>query len=691
MPSSAVNIVLMVVIALVAIGLSGFFGMQYWEEKANNVDLEKKVTQLQNDVTQLQQGGKVTPVPVAQSQTAGFEKFKSDEEFKVYLAESQSLSGFGFGAARALSVPAMSMELDTSMMGASAPGIGGGGAGRVSETNVQVQGVDEPDIVKTDGKEIYFSPQKEYYFPMRTIPPASSIMAPEGETMIAPNMYNPKTETHALKAFPPDALLKDGAIEHGGDLLLMGNTLVIFATRAVYGYDVADPKNPKEKWTLSFDDNNELVAARLRQGEVYMVTRTRQNYSRPCPVPLFSQGDTKMSIPCIDVYHPTMPVSADVTYAVSKLNVDDGKATPGISFVGSHDAVVYVSHQNIFIAYAYEGDYVRLTYDLLKENSDLFPQQIVDRIGKLMTYDISTGAKLMELNTILQSYMQSLGSDEMLKLENEMENRAKAFMEKRKRDVTKTDVVKVGLDTFAVEAIGTIPGSLLNQFSLDEYEGYVRAATTVGGFFGMGFGGSRDTENDVYVLDDGMKIVGSVQGMGVDERIYSARFVEDKGYLVTFRQTDPFYVLDLRDPANPKMSGELNIPGFSSYLHPISKERVLGVGQEESQVKLSLFDVGNPENPTEKAKYNLSEYWTEVSQTHHAFLLDNKHKIFFMPGGKGGYVFSYENDDLKLEKAVSIVSARRALFLDNYLYIIADQKVVVLNEQNWETVKELSL
>ncbi|MEK7557005.1 MAG: beta-propeller domain-containing protein, partial [Patescibacteria group bacterium] len=120
-------------------------------------------------------------------------------------------------------------------------------------------------------------------------------------------------------------------------------------------------------------------------------------------------------------------------------------------------------------------------------------------------------------------------------------------------------------------------------------------------------------------------------------------------------------------------------------------ERVLGAGQEAGKVKLSLFDVSAPSNPTEAAKYVLDEHWSEVSETHHAFLLDDKHKIFFLPGSRGGYVFSYANDELKLQKAVSEITARRALFLDDYLYIIGDQKIVALNEATWETVKELSL
>ena len=135
----------------------------------------------------------------------------------------------------------------------------------------------------------------------------------------------------------------------------------------------------------------------------------------------------------------------------------------------------------------------------------------------------------------------------------------------------------------------------------------------------------------------------------------------------------------------------LKIPGYSAYLHPITKDKILGIGKEDRKVKISLFDVSSPENPKEADKYILDEYHTDILSTHHAFLLDKKHNIFFLPGSKGGYVFSYENDELKLKKAISQTSARRAIYIDDYLYIISDNEITVLNEITWDKVNELEL
>ena len=108
-------------------------------------------------------------------------------------------------------------------------------------------------------------------------------------------------------------------------------------------------------------------------------------------------------------------------------------------------------------------------------------------------------------------------------------------------------------------------------------------------------------------------------------------------------------------------------------------------------MKISLFDVTSASDPKEIAKYILNENWSDVLSTHHAFLLDTKHEIFFLPGNQGGYIFSYKGDNIELKKAISGISARRAIYLNDYLYIIGDNQIVVLNEFDWTRVNELSL
>jgi len=635
------------------------------------------------------------PPPGPSPVKSGIQKFTSEEEFKSYLLEGASLvsAGYGFGGVGLMRAVAFE-EMALPMMAAPAPlaadgAKGGGGPSRVSETNVQVEGIDEPDIVKTDGTEIYFSKEVYDYY----IRPLSGIRFDESV------IYPPEVKrgVKAVRAFPPADLAIDSEIDKAGNLLLYDGTLLVFSGNSIFGYSVSDPKNPYEKWTLELDENNFIETSRLYNGKLYLVVGSRARFDRPCPIPLF-KGTFPVVIPCIEVYRPGgSPVPVDTTYTAMVINPASGEVERRVSFVGSSDnSVIYMSTDAIYLAYGRPAEIVGVYYNFLAEAAhDLFPASLVERIGKLGTYDISESAKLTELGIILSQYQSSLSSDEQLKLENELANRGKDYFKAHARELEKTEIVKINVRDFAVAATGQVPGALLNQFSLDEFKNHLRVAVTIGErsrFWGfVGFSGQTESVNDVYILDNDLETVGSVEGLGVTERIYSVRFVGDKGYVVTFRQVDPFYVLDLSNPRAPEMKGELKIPGFSSYLHPISRTRVLGVGQEGSQVKLSLFDVADPANPKEAAKYLLSEYWTEVSSNYHAFLLDDKHEVFFVPGGKGGYVFSYVNDKLELKKVVSGIAVKRAVYLDDYLYIIGQDKIVVINENDWKEVNKLNL
>ena len=174
-------------------------------------------------------------------------------------------------------------------------------------------------------------------------------------------------------------------------------------------------------------------------------------------------------------------------------------------------------------------------------------------------------------------------------------------------------------------AAGAVPGWLINQYALSEWNGHLRVATTVGDVWGEG----RRSESTVRVLrrEGGSLVpVGAVGGLGRGERIYSVRYLGPVAYVVTFRQTDPLYSLDLTDPAAPVVTGELKITGYSAYLHPLPDGRLLGVGQEADGqgrtegVQVSLFDVRNPARPTRLDQWHLPSGWSAAEHDPHAFL-----------------------------------------------------------------------
>ncbi|MBD3207934.1 MAG: hypothetical protein GF370_00585, partial [Candidatus Nealsonbacteria bacterium] len=537
------------------------------------------------------------------------------------------------------------------------------------------------DIVKTDGENIYFSSARGYYIR-------------EWGGIVPPRIQG---ETKVIKAFPPSELEIDAKIEKAGDMLLHENSLVLFSGNDIYGYDISSPQNPEQKWKMELEENSYLAGARLYNGKVYLVTRKNIDSFNPCPIRPLSLNGEALEVKCQDIYHPTTRIPTDVTYSAFVFDPASGATEKNISFVGTAGAsVVYMSNENLYVTYYYYPSLINFFYDFFAtECQDLMPGWLLSRLEKLMSYDISETAKMTELGVLMARYQNSLDSDERLRIQNEIQNRLGDYYKEHKRELEKTGIVKINLDSLTIEAHGEVPGSPLNQFALDEYENHLRIATTIGenrfwwGLGGIGWPQSTESANDVYVLDNELNVSGTVKDLGLEERIYSVRFIQDMGYLVTFRQIDPFYVLDLSDPQNPELKGELKIPGYSSYLHPISEDLILGIGKEGSMVKISLFDVSDPENPTEKDKYTLNEYWSDILNTHHAFLLDKKHEVFFLPGGKGGYVFSYQGEKMSLVKAVSNIQSRRAVYLDDYLYVIGDDELVVLNENNWERVNEL--
>ncbi|MEO3874925.1 beta-propeller domain-containing protein [Nonomuraea sp. B12E4] len=184
----------------------------------------------------------------------------------------------------------------------------------------------------------------------------------------------------------------------------------------------------------------------------------------------------------------------------------------------------------------------------------------------------------------------------------------------------------------AYVASGKVKGRLLNQYSLSEYEGHLRVATT------LNTAGDRVSSSTVHVLRaDTMAKTGEVGGLGEGERIYSVRFIGPVGYCVTFRQVDPLYTLDLRDPATPRVTGELKITGYSAYLHPGAPGRLIGIGQEASGqgirlgAQVSLFDVSDPAVPRRLSRFFQKDSGSEAEWDPHAFLYWPKTGLSVIP------------------------------------------------------------
>src|SRR5262245_6268708 len=204
-------------------------------------------------------------------------------------------------------------------------------------------------------------------------------------------------------------------------------------------------------------------------------------------------------------------------------------------------------------------------------------------------------------------------------------------------------------DRAVYELSGHVDGTLLGQYAMDEHDGHLRVATTTGPSFGGAEAEAQTSEGHVLVLDPGngaLETVGSVSGLGQGETIRGVRFLGDVGYVVTFRQTDPLYTVDLSDPAAPKVTGELKMLGYSAYLHPIGDGRLLGIGQDATEqgrttgTQVALYDVRDPAAPVRVAQAVLPQSGTEAEWDPHAFLWWPQTSLAAVPVSDYGAGFS---------------------------------------------------
>lgn len=286
-------------------------------------------------------------------------------------------------------------------------------------------------------------------------------------------------------------------------------------------------------------------------------------------------------------------------------------------------------------------------------------------------------------------------------------------------DVTQTCIRKLSYKDGKLETVGQtkIDGTLNDSFSLDEYDGNLRLVTTVSANGNSGvmplilFGDTAENDleqqkdtNYLYVLDKDLKELAKIEDIAQDEQVYSARFIGEMGYVVTYKQTDPLFSIDLSDPKNPNIVGELKLPGFSEYLHPYGDGLLLGIGMDVDDtgtttngVKLSMFDISNPETVEEVQKYVLEDcYSTDIAYNYKAAMIDvDKNLIGFMAYGSSSkyYIFSYDKDGFNcvFEREISGYGNVRGLYAGKYFYLISGNTVEKYELDGFKKVDDIVL
>ena len=577
----------------------------------------------------------------------GVNQFQSEEAFREYISGPDSDYGTVGRAGDFNTTLESNAAGDTS-------GSSGTGVERSSDTNIQVAGVQEPDILKNGGDQIYYSSESTDY-----------------------SFYRSDSEdrnTSVFNALPAENFSETEELPENGEMFLTNNS-IIFMGETITSYSREDHT---ENWDLGL--NSSVESARRINDSIYLVTRETVSAQDPCPVrPLES-----VSMPCTDFYRPSGAEGGDTTYTLSKIDAESGEVQESTGFVGSgQNTVVYMSEDSVYLTYYTQKSETEIRMDFIDEKGDEFlDQETMDRIEEVQGYQISDEALQIELGKAISSYRDQLPEDKASEFRKSIQNEWGNYTDERKRELSTTGIAEFNRN-LELEAEGSVPGEVNDQFSISEKNGDLRIATTVGNSWQF----DAESANDLYVLDRELERKGKIQGLGLTEEIYSVRYLNDKAYVVTFRRVDPFHTIDLSDPANPELEGELKLPGFSSYLHPLSEDRILGIGEEEGSVKAVIFDVSDSEPEIEASKV-LDDYYSEISDSHHAFKIDRKHEVFFLPGSDGGHVFNY-SEGLEQVKEVNMADVKRATYVNDNLYVFGDTNATLVDENTWETVREV--
>jgi uncharacterized secreted protein with C-terminal beta-propeller domain len=656
--------------------------------------------------------------------TNEIKKFKDEAELKQFLQNNASSGGMTidrvFSEGMTSGLKNMAAPMADMALGEASNSANVSSGSDYSTTNNQVFGVDEADIIKTDGTYIYALVKNELLI---------INASPAAQTKIVSKI--------TFKSTPTDLFVSGGKLAVFGNDYRMFENAVASSFRRSSNYvffkvfDISSPTDPKEVRSLNFEGN--YTAARLIGNYVYFITNNYAYYSEGEPLtPRILEEGKIISGGCItgenkcfmpDVYYFDAPYQNYNFTSINSINLSDqSEAVGGQVYLVNSAENTYVSSNNIYITNTeYLSEY-ELEQEIKRENIfaklDATNQDKIKKIEEVPSFILSKEEKMMKVGSIIDSYFYSLDEEGKKALQTEIDSYLLTKIKEKMKEMEKTIIHKIAIKGGKIEyqAKGEVPGQILNQFSMDENNGALRIATTRNEMWSKLFEDSAKSYSNVYILDESLKTVGALENIATDEKIYSTRFMGDRVYVVTFKRTDPLYVIDLSDQTKPTILGAVKIPGFSTYLHPIDSKgtRLLGFGRDAEELadggvkikglKLSLFDFSDLSKPKELSSYVIGDDNSNslAANDHRAFLYSADKNIISVPAVlydnnklsfSGSLVFSIDNDQLKLKGKVDHLTTaaansdrgyyynnnvvRRSLYIENNLFTISDKYLKV--------------
>lgn len=538
----------------------------------------------------------------------------------------------------------------------------------VSETNIQVKGVDESDIVKTNGSHIFQVVDGKIHIIETNNGKGMKLL----NTIKFPNSFTPTqlflhNEKLLVLGYSYEETIQPEGKRHAEDMMIAPYNDM---TKAIV-YDISSPSNPKEERTVSIDGH--IVSSRKIDSKVYLVANQYPQY--------WIMREKKN----VDL----RPRYSDSSISAEKKAVD-------------YDEIQYFPDSK-------EANYTMIAaFDMEKPSEE----------ARITTY-LGSGNQMYMSKESLYLAVQDWGM--------------RPFIDGR-AETEYTAIYKFTIDELKVvyESTTEIEGRILNQFSMDEYDGYFRVAVTKGNMWDE----SRPSANNLFIFGENLELVSSIEDLARGERIYSARFMGERIYIVTFRETDPLFVIDASNPKSPKVMGELKIPGFSNYLHPYDENHIIGFGydtkaikQKDSAepliltegVKLSFFDITDMSNPKEKFTEIIGGRGTysPLNYDHKALLFNQSKNLFAFPINvyqsvegnafdskfefQGAYIYNIDvKQGFTLKSKITHMVGKvpyeeweheiqRLIYVGDTLYAISNSKVTAHTMDDFQQISELSL
>jgi inhibitor of cysteine peptidase len=687
-------------------------------------------------------GGNASDIIVSQFEsTQQLKKFSSEKDIREFLkasAASSGYRGYGWGGYSGgvmrndLMLPESAIIGTPTVMPAVTAAIKTGnaevGAVDYSTTNIQVEGVDEADFIKNDGKYIYVLAQNKLVI-------VDAFPASEAKTV----------STTTIEGRPGDLFVNDDRLivftQDDAQVMVFPEydyrPMFRYTPRTnAFIYDISDRKKPVQ--VSNFSINGNYFQSRMIGDYVYFIVKDDiYYYSEFVNVPTINRGLIKIMSP--DVYYFDNPEENYVFHTIASINIKSDKINAK-SFMMGYSDNLYVSENNIYITYRknmpvryYEAQSEERFYKVVVPQ---LPKDAQDKIYAIRDSSLSSSEKWDKISSIMEDTYNNMSEIEKQDYSMNVQKAVEEYETKLAQERDRTVIQKININKGDIEyrTKGEVQGSLLNQFSMDESGENFRVATTSQIWTGSG----SKQYNNVYVMDKDLVISGKLENIAKDEMIYSTRFIGNRLYMVTFRRMDPLFVIDLSDPKYPKILGELKIPGFSDYLHPYDENHIIGVGKETADnqwggtsikgLKLSLFDVSDVNNPKQLNRYEIGTSGTdsEALRDHKAFLFDKKKNLLVIPVREvketpryderygyyiervwqGAYVFNLTlQDGFKLNGRVSHLddyeedtyywnspgAVRRSMYMDDVLYTVSARKILMNDLDNLTAIKGIDL